>query len=131
MSGMMGLPSTMNAQALSTRPPVSPKSLRDLPAILASLSEIEALEASLSADLATLIASQQPIVDGLTRLQTLIPSIDELLVDANLLSEKVGGTAQTAIRVGGRVRTLDEEMHRVREASERVVVITDLKVGDP
>ncbi len=131
MSGMMGLPSTANAQTSSTRPPVSPKSLRDLPAILASLSEIEALEASLSADLATLIASQRPIVDGLTRLQTIIPSIDELLVDANLLSEKVGGTAQTAIRVGGRVRTLDEEMHRVREASERVVVITDLKVGDP
>ena len=131
MSGMMALPSTVNARTSSTRAPVSPKSLRDLPAILASLSEIEALEASLSADLATLIASQRPIVDGLTRLQTIIPSIDELLVDANLLSEKVGGTAQTAIRVGGRVRTLDEEMHRVREASERVVVITDLKVGDP
>lgn len=107
---------------------VSPKTLTSLPAILTSLSEIEALETSLSASLATLLASQQPIIEPLTRLQSLVPRIEELAADADLLSQKVGGTAKTAQRVGGRVRALDEEMRRVREASERVAAVTELKV---
>lgn len=108
---------------------VSPRTLTSLPAILTSLSEIEALETSLSASLATLLASQQPIIDSLARLQTLVPHIEDLSIDADLLSEKVGSTAKTARRVGGRVRALDEEMRRVREASERVAAVTELKVS--
>ncbi|KAG9013015.1 hypothetical protein FRB94_004408 [Tulasnella sp. JGI-2019a] len=110
-------------------PRVSPRTLTSLPAILTSLSEIEALETTLSASLATLLASQQPIIEPLTRLQSLVPQIDELTADAELLSQKVGGTAKTAQRVGGRVRALDEEMRRVREASERVAAVTELKTS--
>ncbi|KAG8885606.1 hypothetical protein FRB97_000514 [Tulasnella sp. 331] len=108
---------------------VPPKTLTSLPAILTSLSEIEALETSLSASLATLLASQQPIIEPLTRLQSLVPQIEELAADADLLSQKVGGTAKTAQRVGGRVRALDEEIRRVRDAAERVAAVTELKTS--
>ena len=37
-------------------------------------------------------------------------------------------TAKTAERVGSRVRSLDEEMGRVREAGDRVGQVMDLKV---
>ncbi|KAG8999188.1 hypothetical protein FRB90_012139 [Tulasnella sp. 427] len=114
-----------NPSPPATRP--SARTLTTLPAILTSLSEIEALESSLSASLSNLLASQQPIIDSLTRLQSLVPHVDELTVDANLLADKVGATAQTATRVGGRVRALDEEMRRVKEASERVAAVTELK----
>lgn len=116
-----------DASQATTRP--SARELTTLPAILTSLSEIEALESSLSASLSNLLASQQPIINSLTRLQSLVPHVEELKVDANLLADKVGGTAQTAQRVGGKVRTLDEEMRRVRDASERVAAVTELKVS--
>ncbi|KAG8941785.1 hypothetical protein FRC04_004104 [Tulasnella sp. 424] len=116
-----------NASQATTRP--SARTLTTLPAILTSLSEIEALESSLSASLSNLLASQQPIINSLTRLQSLVPHVEELMVDANLLADKVGGTAKTAQRVGGKVRTLDEEMRRVRDASERVAAVTELKLS--
>jgi hypothetical protein len=47
------------------------------------------------------------------------------------LSDKVSATASTAERVGGRVRILDEEMRRVREAAERVGQVMELKVLKP
>ncbi|KAG8949049.1 hypothetical protein FRC00_008335 [Tulasnella sp. 408] len=108
---------------------LSARTLTTLPAILTSLSEIEALESSLSASLSNLVASQQPIINSLTRLQSLVPHVEELTLDADLLAEKVGGTAQTAQRVGGKVRVLDEEMRRVRDASERVAAVTELKLS--
>jgi hypothetical protein len=58
----------------------------------------------------------------------LVPHLDELYLEASLLSDKVSLTAQTAERVGGRVRSLDEEMRRVREAGERVGQVMELKV---
>ncbi|ETW85599.1 hypothetical protein HETIRDRAFT_470679 [Heterobasidion irregulare TC 32-1] len=76
-----------------------------------------------------LLAAQDPILASLARLQSLVPHLEELSSEAHLFSQKVSVTARTAARVGGRVRTLDEEMHRVREASERVGQVMDLKVS--
>jgi len=111
----------------SSRP--SPRELTSLSAILTSLSEIESQEANLGITLSNLLANQEPIISSLTRLQSIAPHVDELLLDAHLLSEKVGMTAQTAQRVGGRVRALDEEMRRVKEANDRVNAVLDLKVS--
>ncbi|KAI9446846.1 COG4-domain-containing protein [Lactarius indigo] len=107
------------------RPP--PSTLTTLPQILSALSSLESEEAELSNSLSALLAHQEPILDSLARLQTLLPRIDELHVDASTLSHKVSATARTAERVGGRVRTLDEEMRRVREASDRVQQVIELK----
>lgn len=76
-----------------------------------------------------LLAAQDPILASLARLQSLVPHLEELSSEAHLFSQKVSVTARTAARVGGRVRTLDEEMHRVREASERVGQVMDLKAS--
>jgi hypothetical protein len=106
----------------------APSTLTTLPQGLSALSSLESEEAELSNSLSALLADQQPILDSLARLQSLLPRIDELHAEASTLSWKVSVTARTAERVGGRVRTLDEEMRRVREASDRVHQVMELKV---
>ena len=121
-----GLPVSGNAEHRS-RP--SPQSLTNLSEVLASLADIQAEETELAGSLSTLLSSQEPITQSLDRLNALTPQIDELEIDASLLSTKVSTTAKTAERVGGRVRQLDEEMRRVREASEWVSQVMELKVS--
>ncbi len=104
------------------------RSLTTLPDILASLASLEQEETEVSTSLSELLANTQPIVDSLTRLQGLSPRLNELYDEATALSSTVSSTAKTADRVGGRVRLLDEEMKRVREAGERVGQVMELKV---
>ena len=118
------LPSTV-----PTRP--SPDSLTTLPEILSSLSLLESEEAELSTTLQELLANHDPVVSSLSRLHNLLPQLDELRMDAYLLTQKVSVTAETADRIGGSVRALDEEMMRVREAGDRVAQVMDLKVCPP
>jgi conserved oligomeric Golgi complex subunit 4 len=111
---------------LTQRPP--PSTLTTLPQILSALSSLESEEAEVSNSLSVLLTDQEPILNSLVRLQSLLPHVDDLYAEASMLSRKVSTTARTAERVGGRVRTLDEEMHRVREASDRVQQVMELKV---
>ena len=131
--GLRELREEMNADPPLTppihRPP--PSTLTTLPQILSALSSLESEEADLSNSLSELLADQEPILDSLARLQTLLPRVDELHADASILSHKVSATARTAERVGGRVRALDEEMRRVREANDRVQQVIELKVRPP
>lgn len=106
----------------------APSTLTSLPQVLSALSSLESEEAELSNSLSALLADQRPILASLARLQSLLPRIDDLHAEAFALSHKVSVTAGTAERVGGRVRTLDEEMRRVREASDRVQQVMELKV---
>ena len=78
--------------------------------------------------LTELLSAREPIVASLSRLESLVPHLDELHLQASLLSEKVSSTAQTADRVGGKVRSLGEEMRRVRKFAERVGQVMELKV---
>ena len=130
MNGTAELPPTaqeqQQQQQLRARP--SPSTLTTLPQVLSALSSLESEEAELSNSLSALLSDQEPIQNALTRLQSLLPSIDGLYTEASVLSRKVSVTACTAERVGGRVRTLDEEMRRVREASDRVQQVMELKV---
>jgi conserved oligomeric Golgi complex subunit 4 len=119
-------PKTPVHEHSSTRPP--PTALTTLPEILTSLSSLESEEAELSTSLQELLASRDPIVNSLSRLHNLLPQLDELRVESYHLNKKVSVTAETAERVGGRVRALDEEMRRVREASDRVAQVMELKV---
>lgn len=112
--------------ASSSRP--DPHTLTSLPEILASLSALEAEETELSNSLSEVLADREPTVHALTRLQSLEPRLNELYSEAFILSGTVSATAKTADRVGGRVRLLDEEMKRVREAGERVGQVMELKV---
>lgn len=105
-----------------------PRTLTSLPEILSCLSAFQSEDAELSNSLADLLKAKEPIVSSLNRLQSLIPQIDELQTEAKLLTNKVSTTAKTAERVGSKVRSLDEEMGRVREAGEHVGQVMELKV---
>ncbi|KAJ6455868.1 COG4 transport protein-domain-containing protein [Mycena sanguinolenta] len=107
----------------------SPHSLTNLADILSSIAEYQSEETQLSNSLSDLLSAREPILASLTRLQMLVPHLDELQNEAVLLSSTVSATAQTAERVGGRVRSLDEEMRRVREAGDRVGQVMDLKTS--
>ena len=120
------MPVEMQAQSTSQRP--DPRTLTSLPEILSSLSALEAEETVLSNSLSELLSDREPIINALTRLQSLEPRLNELYSEAYVLSGTVSATAETADRVGGRVRLLDEEMKRVREAGERVGQVMELKV---
>ncbi|KAJ7694072.1 COG4 transport protein-domain-containing protein [Mycena rosella] len=107
----------------------SPRSLTNLADILSSISEFQSEETQLSNSLSHLLSARDPIVASLARLQALVPHLDDLQNEATLLSATVSSTAQTAERVGGRVRSLDEEMRRVREAGDRVGQVMELKTS--
>ncbi|EKM55831.1 uncharacterized protein PHACADRAFT_209352 [Phanerochaete carnosa HHB-10118-sp] len=115
----------MQTQGTSQRP--DPRTLTSLSEILSSLSALEAEETELSSSLSELLSDREPIINALTRLQSLEPRLNELYSEAYMLSGTVTATAKTADRVGGRVRLLDEEMKRVREAGERVGQVMELK----
>ncbi|KAF5365620.1 hypothetical protein D9758_003147 [Tetrapyrgos nigripes] len=136
------VPSTASMSSLSTVLTATPKSnpatpslkirlprlnFSGSPIILSSLATYQSEEADISASLSSLLSTRDPILSSLSRLQALVPQLDELSAQTNALSLKVAPTARTAERVGGRVQTLDEEMRRIRESSDRVTQVTDLK----
>lgn len=108
--------------------PTSPRRLATLPDILGALSVLQSHESDLSNSLAHLLFAYEPIAAALSSLQSLSPQLDALAQETRLLDQTVSYTARTAQDVGGRVQSLDEEMKRVREASERVSQIIELKV---
>ncbi|KAK7043715.1 Golgi transport complex subunit 4 [Paramarasmius palmivorus] len=115
---------------MSTTPSLTlqdPRKLTSLPQILSSLSAYQSEEVELSNSLSELLSEREPISQSLDRLQALVPHLDSLSKDAAGLSTKVSATAQTAERVSGRVQSLDEEMKRIREATDRVGQVIDLK----
>jgi len=134
MNGIAESPFSPPPATTATAPAIAeafrphPSTLTTLPQVLSALSSLESEEAELSNSLSALLAFQDPILASLARLRSLIPRIDDLHAEASALSSKVSVTARTAERVGGRVRTLDEEMHRVRESSDRVQQVMELKV---
>lgn len=105
-----------------------PRGLSNLTEILSCLSAFQSEEAELSNSLTQMLTERDLINSSLSRLNSLTPTLGALHREASLLSHKVEHTAQTAERVGGRVRSLDEEMGRVREAGDRVSHVLELKV---
>lgn len=105
-----------------------PRTLSNLPEILSCLSALQSEEAELSNSLAKLLNARDPIIMSVDRLHSLVSHLHEPRLDASLLLSNVSQTAETAERIGGQVRSLDDEMGRVREAGERVGQVMELKV---
>ena len=114
------------AETIQSRPP--PNTLTSLPDILASLVSLDEEESQLSNSLTSILSDDEPVQSSLAALRNLAPRLEEISIDARLLHDTVSATAMTAERVGGRVRVLDEEMKRVKEAAERVSQVMELKV---
>ncbi|KAH6918869.1 COG4 transport protein-domain-containing protein [Coprinopsis sp. MPI-PUGE-AT-0042] len=105
----------------------NPRDLTSLSEILSCLSAYQSEEAELSKSLTELLNAREPIIASLERLRLLVPQLEDSGKEAEILCNRVSGTARTAERVGSRVRTLDEEMGRIREAGERVGQVMELK----
>jgi len=105
-----------------------PRTLTTLSDIISCLSVLQSEEAEVSNALTDLLDAREPILASLTRLTSLAPELDGLQVEAQMFSEKVLRTATTADRIGSKVRSLDEEMSRVKEAGDRVSQVIELKV---
>ncbi|KAG2066119.1 COG4-domain-containing protein [Suillus decipiens] len=122
----------MSGSILNTAPddlqsPKDPRTLTSLNEILSCLSWYQSIETELSNSLTELLSNRQSIDRSLQQLEVLVPHLDDLQIEATNFSTKVSATAQTAERVGGRVRSLDEEMRRVGEAVEQVGQVMELK----
>lgn len=104
-----------------------PRQLTNLAEILSCLSSYQSHEAELSSSLAELVSNRDSVAESLRLLQSLAPQLDDLHNESTQLVAKVSSTARTALRVGGRVKSLDEEMSRVSQAVERVGHVMDLK----
>ncbi|KAI1788436.1 COG4-domain-containing protein [Ganoderma leucocontextum] len=107
----------------------NPQRLATLPDIFEALSVLQSHESDLSTSLTDLLSAYEPISASLSNIQSLGPQLDALAEETRLLHQTVSYTARTAQHVGGRVQSLDEEMKRVREASERVSQIIELKLS--
>lgn len=116
------------AQETSRHVPKDPRRLTNLNEILSCLSWYQSEEATLSNSLAELLSDRASITDSLRRLETLVPHLNDIRFESLQLNEKVSSTAKTADHVGGRVRTLDQEMSRVSQAVDRVGQVMELKV---
>jgi hypothetical protein len=115
-------------ESLSHQVETPSRSITTLPALLSSLSALQSREAALSACLSDLLSAREPLVTSLSRIHALAPKLEEIHDESITLSTRVSYTARTAERVGGKVRVLDEEMKRVREAADRVAQVMELKV---
>ncbi|GJJ12454.1 hypothetical protein Clacol_006696 [Clathrus columnatus] len=108
---------------------VSSRSVTNLQSLLSSLSILQSHETALSESLAELLSNRDRIVDTLARIHELEPKISSLYEDANILARNISTTSDIAERIGGKVWSLDEEMKRVKEAGDRVGLVTELKTS--
>lgn len=107
---------------------VPSRSVTNLQSLLSSLSVIQSREATLSESLTEVLSNRDQIFATLTRIHELEPRISILCDEGDVLAHHIATTARTAERIGGQVRSLDEEMRRVKEAGDRVALVTELKV---
>lgn len=107
---------------------VPSRSVTNLQSLLSSLSVIQSREAALSESLTEVLSNRDQIFATLTRIHELEPRISILCDEGDILAYHIATTAHTAERIGGQVRSLDEEMRRVKEAGDRVALVTELKV---
>ncbi|KAI5479668.1 hypothetical protein MNV49_003178 [Pseudohyphozyma bogoriensis] len=84
-------------------------------------------ESTLDQTLASLISSRQRLASQLSALQGLREVVDGIEGEAEHMAREVRGVAETADRVGGKVRVLDEEQSRVKASIEVVQAVQDLK----
>lgn len=87
-------------------------SLTTRAAVQAHLAALNAHEARLDEQLTTLISSRARLSKQLKALQTLREVVQGIEAEAEGLSNEVRLVAETAERVGGKVRVLDEEQVR-------------------
>lgn len=125
---------TPQPEASSSRP--HPRTLLSSE-LLPHLSTLQSLESALSQDLHALLSDRTAIDSAHTRLHQLLPRIELVESEVNGVNgtgddaglvQRIGKVNEIAERIGGKVRDLDLELLRVKEASERLNEVMELKV---
>ena len=133
---------------------IDPRVITDPAQITAQLALLTRRESELSIALNALVADRGQIEGALARLRALGSQVDRLAVqvdggagrppssglnngnvfmedDEGGLIERVRRVWETSERVGGKVRRLDDEVGRVREAADIVTEVLELKASLP
>jgi hypothetical protein len=136
LGSTMSLDVELSSTSSPSPPPARPHPRTLLPAdLLPHLSLLQSLETSLSQALTTSLSDRSVLHSSHTRLSALVPRIDA--VDLELsgrdgqgkgLKGRIEVVNEIAERVGGKVRGLDLELKRVKEANERLNEVIELKV---
>ncbi|GAA5988399.1 hypothetical protein JCM5350_005296 [Sporobolomyces pararoseus] len=108
---------------------VSPSTLLNRQQILSQLSQLTTLESRLDSKLSSLISGQSRLSNSLETLKLLGPVVSGIENESCKLSRNVGQVAETALRVGEKVRGLDREQGRVKESIEFVQQVGELKTS--
>lgn len=131
---------------------IDPRIITDPSQISAQLALLTRRESELSFALNALVADRSQIEGALTHLRQLGSEVDRLAIevdgeagpfnglrlhngsvfledDDGGLVERVRRVWETSERVGGKVRRLDEEVGRVREATDMVSEVLEVKVS--
>ncbi|GAA6019251.1 hypothetical protein JCM11491_001290 [Sporobolomyces phaffii] len=93
------------------------------------LALLTAQESDLDARLAGLIASTTRLATQLAALESLRPVVGGIQGEAAHMAQEIGAVAETAERVGAKVRGLDEEQSRVKASIDVVQAVQDLKTA--
>ncbi|GAA5884900.1 hypothetical protein JCM3774_004482 [Rhodotorula dairenensis] len=105
----------------------APESLATRHDIEESLALLSAKEADLDDRLATLISSRERLASQLGALDNLRHVVRGITAEATHMANEVAVVAETAERVGAKVRGLDEEQSRVKQCIDMVQAVQDLK----
>ncbi|GAA5909681.1 Golgi transport complex subunit COG4 [Sporobolomyces salmoneus] len=114
----LGPPSSLSASTLLTRQDIEHH-----------LSLLTAQESTLDERLAGLISSRTRLTSQLKALESLRPVIGGIQGEALQMASEIGAVAETAERVGAKVRGLDEEQSRVKASIDVVQAVQDLKTA--
>ncbi|GAA5821216.1 hypothetical protein JCM11251_004517 [Rhodosporidiobolus azoricus] len=108
---------------------VDPSSLHTRQDIERHLVALTAQESTLDARLTQLISSRTRLTSQLRTLDSLREVVGGIQAEAEHMAREIGAVAQTAERVGAKVRGLDEEQSRVKECIDMVQAVQDLKTA--
>ncbi|GAA5976610.1 hypothetical protein JCM10908_005566 [Rhodotorula pacifica] len=106
---------------------VEPAALATRQDIEQSLAMLSAKESDLDERLAKLIQSRGRLTSQLRALENLRQVVRGISGEAGHMANEVAVVAETAERVGAKVRGLDEEQSRVKECIDMVQAVQDLK----
>nr|XP_019000435.1 uncharacterized protein I203_06849 [Kwoniella mangroviensis CBS 8507]OCF63896.1 hypothetical protein I203_06849 [Kwoniella mangroviensis CBS 8507] len=124
-------PSPIVPEPQPNRPPfptqLAPRAITHPEQIAAQLALLTKREAELSLSLNALVADRAQIDSALSRLRELGSEVGSLAAEVDGSRKRVTRVWETSERVGGKVRRLDEEVGRVREATDIVTEVLELK----
>ncbi|GAA5946587.1 hypothetical protein JCM3765_000310 [Sporobolomyces pararoseus] len=130
----MSLSSPLTTTTTTTPPApnpisISPSTLTNRQEILTHLSLLESQESKLDSELSLLITTRSKLTNSLETLKSLGPVVSGIENESSILSRQVGKVAETATRVGEKVRGLDREQSRVKESIEFLQQVGELKTS--